>query len=206
MKILLTGFNPFGKLVINPSELIVQIIENRAKSNGLSDVITSVLKTEYTAAEHGIHALLSDIRPQACICLGVAEGSQSIRLERIALNIDDTDAPDNAGELRCDQRIVPNGPDVYQSTLPLSHIRDALQSRGIPVTLSNHAGTYICNHVFYTSLHLIRQLGMKTKCGFIHVPLISEEIGMPSSDASGLPLETMVEAIECCLNIVREDG
>ncbi|HEX8196698.1 MAG TPA: hypothetical protein VF571_10965 [Pyrinomonadaceae bacterium] len=204
MKILLTGFNPFGELKINPSQLIVQEIKNRSKS-GDYVVIPSVLKTEYDAAENKIRKLLREIRPDACVCLGLAMGGSSIQLERIALNLDDTDSPDNAGELRCDRPIIADGPDIYRSTLPLNLIHEALRNCGIPTHYSNHAGTYICNHVFYTAIHEIQRLGINAKCGFIHVPFISKDTQEPIRFSAGLPLEMMIEAIECCLDIISKD-
>ena len=204
MSILLTGFNPFAGLETNPSQLIVTAIEDRAKRHGYDDVISSVLKTEYQAAEYKIRQLLREIQPLAWIGLGVAMGSGSIQLEREAANLDDTDMPDNSGDLRLKQPIIPNGPDIYRSTLPLLKMHDALKSRGIPSQYSNNAGAYICNHVFYTAIHEVNQLGLDAKCGFIHVPLMSLDTEKPTSHSSGLPLQMMVEGIECCISVLRD--
>ena len=202
MTILLTGFNPFGELKANPSELIVEELDKRAKLSGRWQLASAILKTEYVAAENAIRQLLRDIRPQAWLGLGVAGGTNRIQLERVALNLDDTDAPDNAGESRSNQPIISGAVDVYRSSLPLRQMRDALESRSIPVSYSNHAGTYICNHVFYIAMHEIQQLPQPAKGGFMHVPQTAGDAEMGCS--SGLSLLTMIEAVECCLDIVQD--
>lgn len=201
IRIVLTGFERFGELDVNPSQLIVQNIDAHARSAG---IVTEVLPTEFAASGDRIRELIHQFKPDAVVCLGVAAGAHSITLERVALNLDDTGAPDNAGEIVAGRVIVPGGPLAYWSTLPLERIGKALKERGVPVSVSNHAGTYVCNHVFYVALHEINQLGRGTRCGFIHVPLMSEQAPASMASTSGLPLLTMVEGIECCLEVIQE--
>ena len=117
----------------------------------------------------------------------------------MALNLDDGGMPDNAGVSRTGQRIVPDGPLEYQSTLPLVQMREALRQRGIPAVISNHAGTYVCNHVFYLARHEVERLGIGSLCGFIHIPQMSENRG--ALPMFGLALDVMMEAVECCLKV-----
>jgi pyroglutamyl-peptidase len=191
MTILLTGFTPFHGVDINPTQLIVERIRH-------DDVVTQVLPTEYEAATVLLLKLLDEVKPSAVVCLGVAKGWTRINLERIALNLDDDDIPDNAGVLRVDHPIADGAPLAYQSSLPLETLREAIAAREIPVCINNHAGTFLCNHVFYTARHALETGGRNIPCGFIHVP------GLPDGDGAGLPLETMIEAVEVCLNVLRQ--
>lgn len=211
MKILLTGFEPFGPVQVNPSEQIVRRIreetkevaegsKEESKTRGTGDLRAEVLPTEFIAADRRIRQLIREFRPDAVLCLGVAPQRDKISLERFALNMDDDVLPDNAGRSRTGRPIAPNGPAAYWSTLPLERFERQLKRRGIPVVYSNHAGTYLCNHVFYVVRHLLEQLGSSAPCGFVHLPPLRTRGGK----ARGLPLDTMVEAVECCLSVLRK--
>ncbi len=191
-KVLLTGFNRFGKVRENPSQLVVEHFASR----GRAGLITEVLPTEFAAAGRRIRTLIRRRRPKVILCLGVAQGIPSIHLERVALNLDDTEVPDNAGRIHSAKRIVKEGPLAYESTLPIIQIRDRLRQRGIPAAVSNHAGTYVCNHVFYVARDEVERLGLHAKCGFIHVP------GILPLETQGMKLEQTIEAIEECLRLV----
>ena len=201
MKILLTGFEPFGEVRVNPSEQIVRRIAALARSRGDDDLVTEVLPTEFAAAEKRIRQLIRKLRPAAVLCLGVAPQRDKISLERVALNLDDDSLPDNAGRRRAGRRIVPRGPAAYWSTLPLELIRKQLERRKISVIYSNHAGTYLCNHVFYVARHETERMGNRARCGFIHVPPVRKR--SKGTQQRGIPLRTMVEAVECCLEVLR---
>jgi pyroglutamyl-peptidase len=191
MKILLTGFNRFGTLRDNPSQRVVEAIIRR-KMAGLT---AEVLPTEFIAAGKRIRDLIRQLQPDWIICLGVAQGIPAIHLERVALNLDDTELPDNAGHVHAAKRIVKDGPLAYESTLPIEEMRDRLQQRGIPAAISNHAGTFVCNHVFYVARHEVERLALGARCGFIHLPAILN----PGTDMPGMTLERMIEAVEQCL-------
>ena len=201
MKILLTGFEPFGPVRVNPSEQIVQRIAAQARARGDDGLVTEVLPTEFAAAVRRIRQLIRKLRPDAVLCLGVAPQRDKISLERVALNLDDDSLPDNAGRRRAGRRIVPRGPTAYWSTLPLDRFRKQLERRKIPVSYSNHAGAYLCNHVFYVARHEIERLGNHAPCGFVHVPPARKRSNQ--SKPRGIPLNTMVEAVECCLAVLR---
>jgi pyroglutamyl-peptidase len=193
MRILLTSFTTFGDHHVNPSRLAVEALDGHH-----ADVITAVLPVEYSGAEARIRALIARHEPDAILMLGLAARRGAINLERFALNIDDAPLPDNAGVAAAGRPIVADGPPAYTSTLPLPSLLDALQAKGIPAVISNHAGTYVCNHVFYVARHLIEQTGSQIPCGFVHVPQIASE-----DDQPGLPLAALIEAVECCLDALR---
>jgi pyroglutamyl-peptidase len=204
MKVLLTGFEPFGPVRVNPSEQIVRRIgrhmEEETRSREAIDLRAEVLPTEFAAADRRIRHWIRQFRPDAVLCLGVAPQRDKISLERFALNMDDDSLPDNAGRRRAGRRIAPNGPPAYWSTLPLERIRKQLERQGIPVSYSNHAGTYLCNHIFYVARQEIERLGNGAPCGFVHVPPARTR----GKKARGLGLETMVEAVEYCLEVLRK--
>jgi pyroglutamyl-peptidase len=204
MKILLTGFNRFGNLESNPSQLVVEEMARRAETRQWAELVTEVLPTEFAGAGNRIAELIRRLRPDWIICLGVAQGIPGIHLERVALNLDDTEAPDNAGAAHQGKRIVEEGPLAYGSTLPLEEMVELLKRRGIPAAISNHAGTYVCNHVFYLARHEVQVLGCDARCGFMHLPGIAEMGGTNIHSKPGLRLERMFEAVECCIEFARK--
>jgi pyroglutamyl-peptidase len=199
VKLLLTGFEPFGGLAANPSQLIVEAVRQRKPPRGIDELVTAILPVTFGEAGHRVRQLIRAHRPDAVVGVGVARGSEAIHLERAALNIDDSATTDNANTLRQGQLIDPHGPVGYWSTLPLEAMFQALAIRGIPVAFSNHAGTYICNHTFYSAR---RELGDEVPCGLIHVPLTPELAAEWEEELPSLPLEVLVQAVECCLEVV----
>ena len=202
MKILLTGFEPYGKVEVNPSEQVVQMIVERTRARGDDELVTEILPTEFVAAGRRIRQLIRKLRPAAVLCLGVAPSRDKISLERVALNLDDDLLPDNAGRTRAGQKIVPGSPVAYWSTLPLERIRKQLEKHGIPVSYSNHAGTYLCNHVFYVARHETERMGNRARCGFLHVPPLRQR--GKNRKLRGMPLSKMIQAVESCLEILRK--
>jgi pyroglutamyl-peptidase len=189
-KILITGFEPFREVTTNPSQIVV---EHLAKQNN-PDLITEVLPVVYRKAEERIKALLHEHQPDAVIMLGVAQKREEINLERIAVNLDDATIPDNNGRPMRGTRIFDDAPVGYWSTLPLESMHAAITQAEIPVKFSNHAGTFLCNHVFYIARHTLEIAGRGSiPCGFIH---------LPSMEA--LPIETQIQAIERCLELIFE--
>jgi pyroglutamyl-peptidase len=193
MRVLLTGFEPFGSHATNPSQEIVAMLAARApRATGRRvELQTTILQTEYDRAARRLGSLIDELRPDAVVSLGVDSRAEGICLERIALNLDDKDLADNAGEVRLARPIVPGGPMVYLSTLPLDAMLEALRQADFPATISNHAGTYVCNHVFYTARHLLEQSRRQIPCGFIHVPVVD--------GAKSLSVARMADGIELAL-------
>jgi pyroglutamyl-peptidase len=193
MRVLLTGFEPFGSHATNPSQEIVAMLAARApRATGRRvELQTTILQTEYDRAARRLGSLIDELRPDAVVSLGVDSRAEGICLERIALNLDDKDLADNAGEVRLARPIVPGGPMVYLSTLPLDAMLEVLRQADFPATISNHAGTYVCNHVFYTARHLLEQSRRQIPCGFIHVPVVD--------GAKSLSVARMADGIELAL-------
>lgn len=158
MKILVTGFHPFGDDKVNPSELVA------FHFGGLSLPVVRGKCFESFREEY------QKIKPNAIIMLGQANGTQEIRLERIAINWDDFRIPDNEGNQPKEEIILPYGPGGYFSTLPISEIFRKLSEKQIPVQCSLSAGTYVCNHLFYRVMHFLSLENQGIPAGFIHIP------------------------------------
>lgn len=199
MSILVTGFQPFGKIAVNPSQCIIEHLQAQQREG----IVALLLPTEYKAAGDRIQQAILEVQPEAILSLGVAQSRSSISLERVAVNLDDASIPDNAGVYASGQQIVEDGPAAYWSTLPLQVMHQALAARGIPVSMSNHAGTYICNHAFYVAQHTLARSSSAIPCGFIHIPDIAK---VEAIESKGLPLEVMIEAIEICIEVVRKQS
>jgi pyroglutamyl-peptidase len=206
MKLLLTAFNKFGALEFNPSEIIVNELAERMKLSAEVSLATEVLRTEFDAAGTRIQELIEEFQPDAIICLGVAVDRGVISLERVALNLIDTEIPDNAGRAESGKPIAPDGPTAYLSTLPLEMMFQQLKDLCIPVEISNHAGTYVCNDVFYLARHKIEQLGVPVKCGLIHIPQISGQTHRTKTDSLRMSASQVLMGIERCIRVLQEDS
>ena len=195
MRALITGFNSFANIKTNPSQLIVENIHPQKFIPDV-EVTTVVLPTEFSAAGNKLQQLITTISPQIILLLGVAAKRNIISLERVALNLNDCSIADNAGCTHRGKLIIEQAPLAYFSTLPLTDLQKELQKNAIATEISNHAGTYVCNHVFYLALHCIEQLQLNAACGFIHVPLISTD-----SDPS-ITLQKLINAVELSIKFL----
>ncbi len=185
--ILLTAFDPFGDLTENASQQVLEALPDAP------DLTPLLLPTAFEAAAQAIRAHLDEHKPRAVINLGVAQSSPAIRLERVALNLDDARIPDNHGAQPRGLHIMPDAPPAYWTTLPLEAMLSALQVAGIPATLSNHAGAFVCNHVFFCVQHHLATTAPHTPAGFIHLPGVSDE----------WPLAILVAGVSQCLDVLR---
>lgn len=180
--ILVTGFEPFGGSGFNPSEEIARALDGRVLSG--VPVRGAVLPCVFGDSLAELLRLVAEMRPQLVICLGVAGGRTCLSLERVAINVDDARIPDNAGRSPIDEAVVAEGPVGYWSTLPIKAIRAAWETAGYPCEISQTAGTFVCNHVFYGLMH-----HFCGRAGFIHVP------------GAGLTLPEMVSALELAIEV-----
>jgi pyroglutamyl-peptidase len=206
VKLLLTGFEPYGALAENPSATIALELSRRAavRPDDYPGLRVAILPTEFAKAEREIRELLQIDVPDVLLALGVAPRALGVRLERTARNRDDAVLPDNAGDQRTLTSIVPGGPDTFESTLPIQAMHAALGQVGVPVAISDDAGGYVCNHLFYAARHVIHSRRLATRCGFVHVPLCSEQVDTDQHESAtgALPRATLVEAVECCIRVI----
>ena len=171
MRVLVTGFEPFGGANLNPSQELVRDLASHTPST--VDLHTAVLPVEFGTAAEVLLATVQRITPDVVIATGQAEGRAEMSWERIAVNLDDARIPDNAGNTRTDSPIVAGGPTAYPTTLPVKQLVAAIRGVGVPAGLSMTAGTFVCNHVFYALQHHLRQTSVRS--GFLHLPLLPEQ-------------------------------
>jgi pyroglutamyl-peptidase len=189
MRILLTGFEPFGKATLNPSSEIVKQISG-------DNIVTAILPVVYAQSAEKLLALIAEHNPDVVISLGQAEGRTHISPERIAINLDDARLADNEGVIRNEVPIIAGGPVAYESTLPIKEIVKAINDAGVPAAISLSAGAFLCNHVFYVAQDHFK--GTKVRSGFVHVPLMDEQAGeFPGLPT--MPLDQMVKAVRTML-------
>jgi len=172
MTILLTGFEPFGVNSENPSRDIVSAVD--AAWDQKRELITQVLPVEYDAAGAAILDLIARHQPRAVLMLGLMEAAPRARLERVALNLDDASLSDNAGVTRRGETIIRAAPLALKTRLDLNALAGGLEAKGHGVDISNHAGAYICNHIYYEALFRLAEMGAPTPCLFVHVPSYPE--------------------------------
>ena len=196
--ILLTGFEPFGGESVNPSWEIARALDGWACEGRTVRAVQ--LPCAFGDALGRLDEALAAHRPELVVCLGQAGGRTEISLERAALNVDDARIPDNLGRQPIDAAVVPGGPVAYFSTLPIKALARDLRDAGVAAAVSNTAGTFVCNHVFYALMHRLATVPAlaHARGGFVHVPYTPEQVatraGVPS-----MPLATQVEGIRQAL-------
>lgn len=190
--ILLTGFEPFGGEATNPSWTAVRGASDVLRAEGL-EVAAVELPCVFGAALTALDEALAEHRPALVVCAGQAGGRPGISLERVAINCDDARIPDNAGNAPVDEPVLPEAPAAYFGTLPIKAALQELRRRGIPSEVSQTAGTYVCNHVFFGLMHALRRTP-DVRGGFIHVPYGPDQVP-PGSGLPSMPLEQMTEAL-----------
>lgn len=193
--VLVTGFEPFGGDERNPSQEIARALDGRRIAG--RRIVGVVLPCVFGQANLLLRRRLRACRPELVVCLGLAAGRAEITPERIAINVDDARLPDNAGCRPIDCPVVRGGPAAYWSTLLVKAIVAALRRRGFPAGVSQTAGTFVCNHVFYGLMHALRR-EPGVRGGFVHVPQLPEQA---PANGPGLPLATQVEAIRVLIAV-----
>lgn len=190
--LLVTGFEPFAGASLNPSALAAQALHGRWVAG--HRVCGAVLPTAFGHSVAALEALLEQHRPALVLCCGQAGGRPGVSLERVAINIDDARIPDNAGAQPVDAPVVPGAPAAYFSTLPIKAMLAALREAGIAAEVSQTAGTFVCNHVFYQLMHLLAQPRYAgVRGGFVHVPWL------PGQGEPAMALQDVVRGLECAL-------
>lgn len=183
MHVLVTGFEPFGGDVVNPSQRLVE---------SLDGVETALLPVSYARAAEVLCRAVRETRPDVVVCFGQADGRAAVSIERFAHNLDESSRADNDDTLGSGARIDPAGPAAYASTLPVDEIVAALRAEGIPARPSRDAGGFLCNHVFYVLMRVLEEELPGALGGFVHVPYLPEQA--LERDAPTMTLDTLVRA------------
>ncbi len=198
MKILVTGFEPFGNETYNPS---MEVLKNLPEKIKEADIVKAVLPVVKDESLEKIKQMIETEMPDAILSLGVAGGRNAVTPERTAVNINDFRIPDNGGFQPEDEPIFKDGPDAYFSTLPYRSMIEAIKEKGIPVSLSESAGTFVCNHVFYGTRYYCQRNHPHVLSGFMHIPYAKEQ---DIKDRPSLPLSDITEAVVAALGAVAD--
>ncbi|NML62640.1 pyroglutamyl-peptidase I [Massilia sp. RP-1-19] len=178
--VLLTGFEPFNKETINPAWEAVRALAGWEGEGFVVEVLQ--LPCVFGHAQEVLKDAIASLQPDVVIAVGQAGGRVDMSVERVAINVDDAPIPDNAKKQLVDKPIVADGPAAYFSTLPIKAIVRALRDAGLPASVSQTAGTFVCNHVFYGLMHHTEGSGIKA--GFIHIPYLPQQAAAHPGAAS----------------------
>jgi len=193
--VLLTGFEPFNKEPINPAWEAVRALDGWGE--GGFRVVARQLPCVFGDAITAMRTLIDELQPSLVIAVGQAGGRVDLSVERVAINVDDAPIKDNADKQLVDQAIVRGGPAAYFATLPIKAIVAALRAAGLPASVSQTAGTFVCNHVFYGLMHALAGRN-DVKAGFIHIPYLPEQAARHPGAAS-MSLEQMKDGLRVAI-------
>lgn len=199
-KILVTGFDPFGGENINPALEVIKLLPKKIENN---EIRVLEIPTVRKKSVEKIKKEIENYNPDYILSIGQAGGRTDISIERVAINIDDYRIPDNEGNQPVDEKIFENGMNAYFSNLPIKAILNELRKAGIPSSISNTAGTFVCNHVFYGVRHLIETEFKDKKSGFIHIPYLPEQV-IEKKDVPSMGIETLLKGITIAINTIFE--
>ncbi|SDP43779.1 pyroglutamyl-peptidase I Cysteine peptidase. MEROPS family C15 [Ralstonia sp. 25mfcol4.1] len=193
--VLLTGFEPFEQEPINPSWEAVRALDGERVGDAV--IVARQLPCVFGNAIDAMAQLVESLNPDVVIAVGQAGGRTEMSIERVAINVDDARIADNAGAQPIDNTIAPDGPAAYFSTLPIKAIVRDMRAAGVPAMVSQTAGTFVCNHVFYGLMHALAQrraAATVTRGGFIHIPYLPEQAARHPG-APSLALDTLIAGL-----------
>lgn len=192
MRVLVTYFAPFGTDTLNASALAAKLLPEELPG---AEIRKTELPVAFHGAEEALEAAIKTYSPDLVLCTGQAEGTAELHLERVAINMRDARMPDNEGVTPDQEPIVPDGPAAYFATLPVKKLALELRAAGIPAAVSNSAGTYVCNDVMYTLLHLLSEASGSPVGGFVHVPLAPVQAAVRTGNAPSMAPETAADGL-----------
>ncbi len=202
MKILVTGFDPFGGESVNPAFEVIKALPE--KVNG-ADIVKLEVPTVFGKSIDTVVKKIDQIVPDAVLCIGQAGGRFGVTPERVAINVDDARIKDNEGNQPLNRVIREDGDKAYFATLPIKRMAQAVLDAGIPAQVSNTAGTFVCNHLMYGVLYHVAKKNYNTAAGFVHIPYLLEQI-TDKPNTPGFSKETLVKAVEALLGVIAEGG
>lgn len=200
MKLLLTAFDPFGGEAINPALEAVKMVRPMV---GSVEVVKLEVPTVFGKSIERVKQAILEIHPDVVLCIGQAGGRFDITVERIGINLDDARIADNEGNRPIDRRIVEDAQDAYFSTLPIKAMVDGIRKAGIPSSISNSAGTFVCNHLMFGVLHTLSEMKDPIRGGFLHVPFIPSQV-VAKPNTPSMSLSDIVLALEAGIVAIGE--
>lgn len=202
MKIVVTGFDPFGGASLNPAFEAVRLLPDEIAGH---TIIKKEIPTVFGKDEEVLRETIQQTKPDAVLCVGQAGGRSAMTVEKVAINLMEARIPDNAGNRPSDMPICEDGPTAYFSTLPVKRMVQNIKAQGIPARISYTAGTFVCNDIMYRLLHMIHQTYPQMRGGFIHVPYCPEQtVELPDGTPS-MSIETISRALACAIEAICEN-
>ncbi len=202
MKILVTGFDPFGGEPINPAiKSVKRLPDNIAGAEIIKLEIPTVRKKSLEKIEKAIN----EHNPDVILSIGQAGGRFDISIERIGINLDDFRIPDNEGNQIIDEPIFPDGENSYFVKLPVKAMVQNVQKNNIPASVSYTAGTFVCNHVLYGVLYLIEKKYKGKKSGFIHIPFLPQQV-VDKRNTPSMELNTIVKGLTAAIEAIVKNN
>lgn len=198
MKILVTGFDPFGGESINPAFEVIKKLKDEIAG---AEVIKLQVPTAFNKSVEKTAEKVAEIKPDFVLNIGQAGGRSDITVERVAINMNDARIPDNLNQQPIDEVIDAEGEAAYFATIPVKAIVQSIREKNIPASVSNTAGTYVCNHLMYGTLNYIHKNNLNTKAGFIHIPFLFQQV-INKPNTAAMELDTMVQAIEAAIETI----
>ena len=203
MKILLTAFDPFGGEKINPALEAVKLVRDQIDD---IEVVKLEVPTVFYKSIDTVAKAMEKEQPDVVLCIGQAGGRFDLTPERVAINVNDARIPDNEGNQPLSGPIFEDGENAYFTSLPIKAMVAAIREAGIPASVSNTAGTYVCNHLMYGVLYTIAKKYPNMKGGFMHVPFITSQVVNRPTSAPSLSLETIAKGIEASLVAIAKNS
>ncbi len=197
MKILITGFDPFGGEKTNPAIESVKRIDENIEG---AEIHKLEIPTVFHKSADKIEEKIKEIQPDVILSVGQAGGRYDLTVERVAINQDDARIPDNEENQPIDVKIREDGKNAYFATIPIKAMVEEIKKENIPASVSNTAGTFVCNHVMYQDLYLAEKYG-NIKAGFIHVPFLPEQV-LDKKDTASMSLDDIVKGLNAAVRAI----
>ena len=202
MKILVTGFDPFGGETVNPAYEAVKLLPDTI---GGAQIFKLEIPTVFSLSGPAVEEGIKKYEPDVVLCVGQAGGRASISVEKVAINFVDARIPDNNGEQPLDEPLQADGPAAYFSTLPVKAMVQHVKDAGLPCYLSFTAGTYVCNSIMYNVLYMCEKRYPGIRAGFIHVPYACGQVIDKANTTPSMPLETIAKSLEYAIEAIAID-
>lgn len=199
MRVLVTGFDPFGGDKVNPAYEAVKLLPNTIKG---AEIVTIEIPTVYGKSGETVEKSIKEYKPDAVLCVGQAGGRSTITVEKVAINLAEARIKDNEGNQPVDEAIKADGENAYFATIPVKAMVNNIRDHGIPANISYSAGTFVCNDVMYNLLYLISTKYPQIKGGFIHVPFAPEQVIERPDGTASMPVATIAKALEYAIEAI----
>ena len=200
MKILVTGFDPFGGESMNPAIEAVKLLPDTIAG---AEIVKLEIPTVFHKSAQVVREKMQEIQPDVVLNIGQAGGRTGLTPERVAINQDDARIEDNDGNQPIDAPIQEDGQPAYFSKLPIKAMVEAIHQAGLPASVSNSAGTFVCNHIMYQTLYLVDKEFPQAKAGFMHIPFMTEQVVDKPTMAS-MSLTDIAKGIEAAITAIVE--